>query len=261
MKESLNATLQKWASLNRTPDAKLHAMAARVSEEAARRHHSQRFVTEVPARRMHTGWKVAWAACGVAAVLLILFAFGPVRFHEAPVSIDLADGAPTEPALIDNQQRISGQRLFTEMEHLFADQFRWMAEFNGHTELAVEPITGGLSSDSMPVQYRLTVMTRAAGDATWRTAWSTDILLRTEEWVDIRPAQWRAGDYLTLWVHRVEDNTLAVDTSLSLETPVRVESQITRLQRDREPEEILAWRESDTEYRILQTIALEDSRS
>jgi hypothetical protein len=253
----LNALLRRWSSETRLTDEEQRALALRISRDVFDRR--QRMPVSAEGKRGRPGWAPGWAACGAAAAVA-LCVLGVMRHRAPPVAGDVDPAPPGAASVPADDRWASGPRLFCEMNALFADQFRWMAEFNGRVDMGVEPIAGGVADTSVPVQYRLTVLARTPGETTWRTAWSTDVLMRTEERVALRPGR-QGGEHLALWVYPLEDGTMAVDIALSLAAPVRIASQTTILQEAGRPAEVFAWREGGTEYRAMQTVAVLEAAS
>lgn len=255
--DDLDVLLRRWSSETRGADEEQRMLALRISREAFGRR--QRMPGSAGGKRSRPGWPPGRVVCGATAAVA-LCVLGVMRHRAPPVTGDIEPALPGAASALAGDRRASGQRIFREMNALFADQFRWMAEFNGRVDMGVEPIAGGVADTSMPVQYQLTVLARSPGETTWRTAWSTDVLMRTEERVDLRPGR-QGGERLALWVYPLEDGTMAVDIALSLAAPVRIASQTTILQEADRPAEVFAWCEGGTEYRALQTIAVLEGAS
>ncbi len=249
MKDKLNTILQKWATGKERSKEDLRLLAMRISAEASR----QRLLAseEIRSAQMSFRAKFAYAA-SLAAAVIFLFYF--IRYMPSPTG-GSADDFASVPVGITGKQMEGGWKLFGEMERMFTDQLRWVAQSNGDVDLGVEPIPGGPAKDSAPMQYRLTVVSRKSGEKAWRPAWSMDVLLHREELVEIAPGC-HDKNKLDLWVYPLADGKVAVDTGLSLDTPMRVASRTSSLMDLGKPAEVLEMRSGDVEYRVFQTVVL-----
>ena len=75
----------------------------------------------------------------------------------------------------------------------------------------------------------------------------------SQEVVEVVPNR-KAGNRLALWVYPLADGKIAVDTSLSLDMPVRISSKTTAVVRQGQPSEFMSVRIGETEYRVFQTV-------
>lgn len=248
MKEQLDDILHGWASRHTSGESQMKDLARSIKAEIAHRNVSGMEI-EMPVL-IPFSIKLCYAAVGAAAALLVcafcyhaLVSARPSVFQDNAMSF----------AVIPDSKISTDKALFREMERLFTDNLRWIAQSNGDVGLGVETIQGGLGRDSEPVVVRLTVVSRGAGETAWRPAWSTDVILRGEERVEIMSNR-KAGDKLALWVYPLTDGKMAVDTTFSLEVPVQISSRISTVVRRGEPSEMMTMREGGVEYKVFQTV-------
>ena len=123
--------------------------------------------------------------------------------------------------------------------------------------MGVEALQGPAEDPGRPAVVRLVVVSRRVGDVAWQPVWSTDVLLRGEEMVEVAAGR-DSKDLLALWVYPLENGKVAVDTTLSLHTPVKISARSNTVVGRKEPNELVSVREGDAEYRVLQTVAILD---
>jgi hypothetical protein len=222
-------------------------LADRVIDEAVARRDADQHL-EVAEPSAFPFWrKLTYAAVGAATALLVAF----LCLRHGSVAPDLPAAAAFARITAD-QMRVHA-RLFSEMEHLFADRLRWVAESNGDVGLGVEALRGASSVNSAPLLVRLTVVSRKEGTREWAPTWSADVLLRGEEVVEVAPNR-RADNRLALWVYPLGDGRIAADTSLSLSKPVPVSSKVSTVVQEGQPSELISVRVGGTEYRVFQAV-------
>ncbi len=258
-KNELDDLLRKWSAARRKSDVELRPLARRITGEALRRRNRPDAAPQAEDNRRKR--LPALAAGWVAGLTVAALIAAAVLLHNGPPPVaDRGNDDPAEIAAagISREELAELRRLFDEMEYLFDDQFRWLAEHNGKVNLSVDSLRGGPAAGSKPVFYRLTVVAGSERTGEWETVWNADILLRSEEQVNIRTG--RCGlEELVLWVYPLPDGAVAVDADLKLDKPGGAVSKSAVLQRAGVPLEILSVRDGETEYRVLQTVStLED---
>jgi hypothetical protein len=250
MKDQLQSLLQSWTERRRPADGHLDDLRRRIRSAAlqpVRRATAEEFVLlTIP-----LAWKLRYAAAGALVVLALSVVC--VRFLAPTGGPARAPGSAEALATVSDREIETGRRLFGEMELLFADRLRWVAESNGDMGLGVESLPGGAPQDAAAVLVRLVIAGRKADEAVWRPVWRVDVLLRGSELVQIVPNA-RADNALTLWVYPMADGKVAVDTALSLKAPVEVSSSGGCVVDQGKPSEVLSLRAGDTEYRVLETV-------
>lgn len=246
MNDKLGNMLHDWAAKRASAEEHLRELADRIRTEAAREKCKKTSLVIIPF------WSKFGYACLGAVVTLIVSLF---YIHSlAPVRLPSSgNGSAANLAVISGKQIETERRLFGEMKRLFSDRLRWISESNGDMGIGVESLPGGSPEDSLPMLVRLMVVSRKSGESTWRPVWNTDVLLHGEEIVEVVSNR-ESDNRLTLWVYPLADGKVAVDTSLSLEMPVRLSSRMNMVVQPGQPCEIVSLRSADTEYRVFQTV-------
>jgi hypothetical protein len=188
------------------------------------------------------------ASLGAAVVLLAgglyLSATAPQQLGGTAMSVPV--GIPAE--------RIERSRiLYDSVEGLFTDRLKWIAESNGDVGLGVDNVHAALNAAAAPLLVRLTVVSRRRGESAWQRVWGTDIITRPEEVANVVPDHRPTGE-LSLWVYPLEDGKLAVNTSLTLESPLRLSANAEEVVAPGVPSRLAALREGDMEYELYQTV-------
>ncbi len=259
--KELDNLIQKWSTARRRGDAELRPLARRIAGEAVG-HQKRRAAAQKVADKNQKRWlapALGWAG-GLAVVALIV---AGVFLHDRPIAtIEAENGDPAEIVSVDmsHEKLAKSRKLFDELEHIFAGQFRWIVEHNGRVDLGIGQMPGSASDDSKPVKYRLTVVAKSTSESGWRAVWSTDVLLRSEEIVQISRTPCDS-DKLTLWVYPLQDGKVLVDADLSLASLVGIVSQTSHLQPSGLPTEIFSLQKNDMEYRVLQTVSVLENLS
>lgn len=245
---NLDSDLKDWAARHEPLPGHLDGLAARVTAEAARYRHAPAN-TPAPAWMPFLG-KLGYALTGavVAAVVLVLcIRYGAPRPGHAESDALARLATPTA-------DQISAERcLFAETARLFPQRLRWIAQSNGDMGLGVEAADQNWASDTPPMLVRLVVVSRKSGEAVWRQAWSTDVVLRGEDLAEITPNR-DSANRLTLWVYPLQDGRVAVDTGVELDKPLKIASRLDSVVKAGEPAVVATVRSGDTEYRVFQTV-------
>lgn len=202
------------------------------------------------------GLKVAYAGLGAAVASIIFLLVGVVSNGPSP-----EPGTPSpQYATISAKDVQTSSTLFAEMEKMFSERLKWVAESNGDVGLGIESVPDAELSGSVPMLVRLVVVAQDQTTDESRTVWQADVLVRGEEFVEISPNR-GADNKLGLWVYPLEDGKIALDTSLSLDAPVRLESRANRIASRGKPEEIMCLHTDGIEYRVFQTVEILSERS
>lgn len=255
MSDKLDNVLQDWAARKKSPEEHLMEIASRIRTEAAR----ERYCKETNSAVVPFWSKLGYAGLGAVVTLIVslfyIHSLAPVRLPSS------GNGSAAKLAAIPSDRVEIGMRLFDEMEKMFSDRLRWICDSNGDIGLGIETTSGGIDVDSPAMLVRLTVVVRRIGEKAWKSAWSTDVMLRGEEMVEIVPDR-EKDTTLALWVYPLADGKIAVDTSLSLEMPIRqaqgrpvqLASMVNTVVEQGEPLEVASLRTGDMEYRVFQTV-------
>ena len=245
---NLDSDLKDWAARQEPPPGHLDGLAARVTAETARRRYAIA-TASAPAWMPFLG-KLGYAVTGavVAAVVLAL-----CMRHGAPRTGHAESDALARLAAPTVEQVSAERRLFAETARLFPQRLRWIAQSNGDMGLGVEAADQDWTCDTPPMLVRLVVVSRKNGEAVWRQAWSTDVVLRGEDMAEIAPNR-DSANRLTLWVYPLQDGRVAVDTGVELDKPLKIASRLNAVVKAGEPAEVATVRSGDMEYRVFQTV-------
>ena len=249
--DMLDRLLGDWAAAQQPDEAHLAALRKRTLDDAGGR--PARPAAPEPWRTRLAWFGLGAAAAAVAAVLLLpLLMPNPVQ---DPGGREILRLPPPPPEVrLDPQQLALHARLFAEMKRVFPSDLAWMAESQGKVVLGIESADRRLPAGSEPITVRLVVMARRPGETAWHCRSRVDVIVYDEEIVQLGP-QDGVENTLALWVHRLPDGMIAVDTSLGIEPPDRPALSCSGIQRPAVPEPILTLRTEETEYRVFQTVA------
>jgi hypothetical protein len=145
------------------------------------------------------------------------------------------------------------QKVFAETSRLFPKQLRWLVQSNGDIGLGVESDAGAPVPDTPAMLVRLVLVKRAAGEKIWRPAWTTDIVMRGEDRVEIVPNR-EGHNKVSLWLYQLEKGMVAVDTSICIEQPLRVSARLDAVIGLGEPAVVVTSSMGGDEYKLLQTV-------
>lgn len=247
MSDKLEQILRKWSAQNEADDDRINQLARRISTEAVQ----ARTKTNTPTSLFSVWHKLLYAGCGavVAAAISVLC----FHFFLENCATNAATDNGTRLADISEEKMAASRKLFAEMNKLFPEQLRWISESNGDICLGIESLAINDSEQSTPVLVKLTVVSRETGNKRWRPAWNTYVLLRGEEMVEIARND-ASGNRLALWVYPLEEGKLAVDTDISMNTPVRIASTASKIVKPGQPTKMASFKTVDKEYNLYQTV-------
>jgi hypothetical protein len=241
----LDDLLRGWAQRARAGDERLQPIAQAVSRSLAGQKLLDDEVLVAPGNVQRLWGRFAYAAAGVAAGFVLALA----AVHTGLLHGPRGNGA-VQFACLDPDQIRARRAVFGEMDRLFAGQLRWVATSGDNVQMGLG--SGQAFDAAPPMLVRLVVLRKAAGEQTWRQVWDTDILARSQEYVEVAPDA-DSANRLAVWVYPNADGTLVVESSIQLRSPVAVDSSTSSIVRDGMPVEILALRADDAEYRVFQT--------
>jgi len=252
MSDRLNNILKEWAAQNAPDDDHLRDLAAKIHRSAVE--DRVKSAEAVPAHSSLLS-RLLYASVGAVTALLLV---AIVTMYNNRPSVSAVD--PARDAQLAGLQAgdiETGRRLFGEMERLFSDELRWVAETNGDVNLGLESLHGPHGQKTHAAVVRLAVVGRGNNDRQWRTVWSSDVLLRGEEMVEVVPDR-GAGSRLALWVYPLSDGKVAIDTDLALDVPVRLAARRSLVVDQKVTSQVASVRDGDIEYRLLQSVAMLD---
>ena len=205
-RDPLDERLRSWAARRAPTASHLDALARRIHAAAA---HLTPACRAVASRRRDTrhltpfphpfALRFAYGLAGIAVGVALTLAF----LRATPLTPGPRDdGNATRLAGISSGQIRVHKRLFQEMNRLFAERLRWVAETDGKMAMGVEALSGA-ANNAAPVLVRLTVLERRE-NGPWIPAWNTDVLVRGEEMVEVAPDR-KTDDRIVLWVYPLSD--------------------------------------------------------
>jgi len=250
--EALDERCRQWLAARQCDPTHTRQLTARIVQEACRR----RRLGNAVLGRFAGGGLMRVAACAVATATVALVAVLVWRAHPPEAGVPGAvnpGGAPW--AAISESEATDDRQLFGELQRLFSERLRWVAEFNGDVSVGVDELPGGTDSTARRLAVRLVVVARGAADATWRPLWRGDILLREDERIALG-ADRRDVDRLTLWAHTLPDGKIAVEADMHLDAPVRITSVTDTVLVDGIPTEVACLHSGGSEYRVLQSVKM-----
>ena len=204
----------------------------------------------IPRRR-----RLAYTALGIAAGLLIAVTIAFLS-RRPPVPDEVVSGGEdtsSPVASIAPSELQARARLFHEMETLFADDLRWVADSDSEVRLSVRPVSGGPTARATPLLIRVLVMQRKTGEAAWHKLMETDVLTRSQELVEMIPDP-RLDNRLLLWAYALPDGKVAIDSSIRLSTPIRASVDVTNVLTPGKPANVFSLETEDAEYHIFQVV-------
>lgn len=248
MKTDMDSLLKQWNARHAPGTEHLDRMADRISVEAARRRY---LGCLAPAATGMTLWgKWVYGTLGACAAILVMAIvlghFGKTSARESGASL----AGLAKPSAV---QVGTFQELFAETTRLFPKQLRWIVQSNGDIGLGVE--SGGNSdvADTPVMLVRLVLVKRVAGEKTWKPAWTTDIVMRGEDRVEIA-TNLKGHNKVTLWLYPLDKGMVAVDTSIAIDQPLRVSARLDTVVGMGVPTEVAASAMGGDEYKVLQTV-------
>lgn len=253
--DKLDKLLKQWATAHATSEEHARKLADRIVDELTADGSpvlDPAVDRRVPIPRCR---RLAYAALGIAAALLIAATVSFLsRWPSVPDEV-VSHGEDTSStvASIGQSELQASARLFHEMEMLFADDLRWVADTDNEVRLGICPVSSGPVAGATPLLVRVLVVQRNSGEAAWRKVMETDVLTRSQELVEMIPDP-RLDNRLLLWAYVVPDGKVAVDSSIRLTTPIRASVDVTNVLTPGKPANVFSLQTEDAEYRIFQVV-------
>ena len=240
--DRIDAAYRQWAERSAAGEAHLRRLTARIAEEAGRR------------RRLGEGGAgprvfVAGFVTAAAAAAALIAAW--VGFGGGGGGAGAAAGGQAAWAAISCGESESRGRLFGEMQRLFPERLRWVAESADAVALGVDGGAGAADERSRPLLVRVVVVARNRGEEGWRPVWRRDVLLHADQFVEVSPTP-GAPDRVLLWTHVLPDGAIAVETDLRLTEPVRMELSHASAAAAGQAAGSSAFEREEVEYRVVQ---------
>ena len=249
-RDRLTNLLRDWAAGHMPDKKRLDDLAGRIHDAVARSGRAGWTEEERPRRLWRVSWaRLAYAGLGAAVALLAVW---------ASALFDGEGGGPAAPAPSDlarvpRADRHAGARIFAEVERLFGGKLQWVAD-------SADDFRLGLSSydvspeQAEPFLVRIVVVSRAAGERSWRRAWDTTILARPNEWLEVQPEA-DGRNHISLWLHPMPDGTVAVESGLRLRHPIETSCTTTGVLKPGRPTRVLTLSVGGIEYQVFQSVA------
>lgn len=251
MNDKFNSLLTNWAAKKAPAQEHLDRLARGVSVAAATKRTAAHQAEYSNAPLLPFWSKLGYAATGavVAVAVMAVCLRWQIPTEEQRSHASGIQGI----AAIDRNHLQAQTRLFSEVERMFNNQLRWIAQSDGDMGIGVESDLSGARENPAPYLVHLVAVSRTEGKGAWRQVWSADVILRGEDMVEVVP-NGKKDNSLALWVYPLQDGKIAVDTSLALSSPFRLASRAGAVVQRGRPSEIAALRTGDTEYRVFQTV-------
>jgi len=250
--EELDRTLKAWADLKRSPPERVDQLAKQICRESRRRQDENRF-SGVWCEPVAFWRKARYAAAGAGFAAVVSFL---VLWMVLPSAHDAGHGVDAQIrglAGISVDQLQSCTRLYRELKRLFPYGLQWIAQSDGQVGLGLETSPDMTTPNAVPMIVKVTVLSRKTGERAWRQSWSTELIMNSQERVEVVPDQ-ATENKLALWVYPLEDGKLAVDSSVELRLPVTVASRLNAVVTPGQPAKIAVLALDGIEYGIFQTV-------
>ena len=156
-------------------------------------------------------------------------------------------------ARLTAEQLAARRILLEETEAMFADHLRWVQLDAGGMHLELSEGAVRQEDPKVGLVVRTVMLSRQENQADWKTVWSSDILTRAEEYVEVAEASGCSGG-MELWVHPLPDGRFAVDSQFQCPDRGVAMPGETRILSAGRPERILTRSAGGQEFRIYQSV-------
>ncbi len=253
-KRSIDALLRQWADEQEPHKEQMDALCSRIAGKATMITPASEAASQASAPPSASGrhiWRsLRSAVVGAVACLLVIVAIDRIGGSGGASS----SSEHSDPSVISHCRIATGVKLFEEMNRLFNGNLRWVAESNGDMGIGMGEDREHL--DSPPALVRLTMLARQAGTAEWSKVWQSDVMVREQDLVEVSPGH--SSDTISLWVFPLEDGQISIDTTVALNTPIRIRDQQSTVSTPGMPIQVASLTENGKEYRVYQTVVLLD---
>jgi len=266
--DKLDALLRGWAERRQRttdPDTLKQRVIAAIGEEASQgRLGGPRPSPAVVDRRRPGRNAAVWCSLGAAAVTVVVACWlllgGNGEDVDPPVH---AGGLPPRFAWLEENQLGEKGRLIRELEPMFDDRLQWIAETDGRVLLEVQDqAVGAAAESSVPLAVRIVVVRRGPRQAQATPVWAVDVVARQERVVRLSSESADLPEHVELrfWAYPVDEEMVAVDSSLSL-SGLALESDFSGVQKCGEPFAVYSAERSGVQYEVFQTVARLDEET
>ena len=250
--ERLERLLGRWAAGHGVEAGDARRLADRIAEELGRAPRPASESPDVAAAPRPFRARVVCAVLAVGAALLIVLL--PLWLFRSPSQPGASTVAAPQIAVSQRQIEAHAQ-LFAEVWRLFGNDLRWVSETSGQVELGVGPVAGGAATGGPPLWIRVLVVRRQAGQSSWRTVLTTDVLTRNEEYVQTQRDPQR-DHCLTLWGYVLPDGNVAVDSRIRLREPIRLSADVANVFTPGKPLQVFASTTDGGEIRVFHLVTV-----
>lgn len=207
--DKLDKVLREWAAEAAPDPTARHRLQARI-REGLRETAVPRAVREGASPRTSQGALTAWRLATTTAVVavvagLALFLAGPPAPRQAGPCVGVGQEGMAGDSLV----------LFEEVSRLFEDQLRWAVETGSGLHLNMDADALGEGGGGAPWLVDIVVLREDEASGAWHPLWQARALTGAEEWVHCA-ANGDSSSQLLLWIHRLPDGNMAVETTLAL---------------------------------------------
>ena len=257
-RDPLDRLLRGWAARHAADSGSLDRIQGAIWQ--AMEHDDTSPVAEAtvaaPGRWQSRTW---WPSIGAVAALLLAM----VSVMLWPRQPETARRHPPQhsggvQAAITPDQLARDTKLFAELDRMFGQQLRWVAESDGKLELGIEPdAVAAPPANSKPVTIRFTVVKRGRSDRDWSVVWTVNLVARNEQLVQLQAAR-ADSPSLMVWTYTLADGKIACDADLSLGGSQGWHLKASELQSAGDVRELTSAAEGGVEYRVYQAVQLLD---
>jgi hypothetical protein len=256
--DDLDKLLGQWAAQRATDARRANALADRIVDQLSGYDSPSLDTTVAPWGRAIRPRTYLYPALAASVALILLGSVMLVWFRSTdgdehrPLIRSGDDTAAMAATVAASEIEASG-RLFREMEVLFADRLRWIAESDSQVSMGVHEVSGGRIADATPLLIRVVVLQRGQGEASWRILLKTDVLTRGQELVEAVPDP-SVDNRLLLWAYVLPDGNVSVDSNIRLALPIRAYIEATNILSSGKPVKLFSLQAEDAEYYIFQVV-------
>ena len=246
----LDRMLKEWGARNR-PDAEtlarlemqIHGSLQRGEPAAAPAETGRAFVV----------WP-RWVAAAAGFVLLLAGALVWNGHRNSETARAASGSEAMELARISAEQMAARRAISDELDSLFDGQLCWVRLDARALHLKMKKTPEPATAAARPrLVVRTVIVAREAGRADWKPVWSSDVLTRTEEYVQMAPDAESAGE-LQLWVHPLPDGRYVLDSEIAWPAARLVRPYETQIFTAGQPQQVLVQTHGGREYRIYQAV-------
>lgn len=266
--DKLDALLRGWAERRQAAqdlDALEQRILAAVAEESSRGNLGDPCPSPaVSDRHRLASNALAWFSIGAAAIVAAVACWLLIGGNgKGNVPAQQARKLPPRSAWLDGRELGEKGRLIREMEWVFDHRLQWIAETGGRVLLEVQsqPATDAAELCA-PLAAHIVVVRRDPRQPQAAPVWTVDVVARQERVIllSAESAGLPEGMELRFWAYPVDEEMVAVDSSLSL-PGLALAWDFSSVQKCGEPLAVCRVERSGVEYEVFQTVARLDKET